>query len=872
MRYEELKEVKISELLGNKYEIFAHKMEDLRGQEVLDKGVLSKGKELLEEHIDLCHKYLKKLWKEGGITTVLGNFEEIFLQEASKEDIKLFEQLFLSTITFHDIGKINPLFQAKNMDNILPVNMEVMGKLGSSHSSISSALYIDYFLEEVSNLSLNIRKKLRLILLINGYVISRHHSALNSFENFLEGIVDPTNTTLCIHHIAHLMKEYFFNIYNREMYLDEKIVRKTYKNARNYLRELSETCQEEEDHTIEVYIYGYARFLHSILVTCDYYATTEYMNGLEVNDIGSIRNISSIYKMFQETEVNKKIKQYKEVEYQNNNRNLSNETNINVMRNELFLESEENLKRLINEDIFFLEAPTGSGKSNTAMNLSLLLAGDNTKLNKIYYVYPFNTLVEQNKKILYETFDKSDEIYNQIAVVNALTPIKINQGIEECKTVYSKALLDRQFMNYPIVLTTHVTLFDLMFGNGKDSSFGFHQFTNSIIVLDEIQSYKNTIWTEIIIFLKAYAKLMNIKVIIMSATLPDLNLLLDSKREIPKLILNREKYFSNVLFKNRVHIDYELLKEKITMTELIGHLKRRCERKKVLIEFIKKKSAYEFYQMLQDELYEEGINIELMTGDDNQLERERIINSIKESKEGVILVATQVIEAGVDIDMDIGYKDISKLDSEEQFMGRINRSCKREGEVYFFQLDSANKIYNNDFRTNREFTLLEDSMKDILEKKNFYQYYEPVMKEIIQYNKSSDDSNIDIFYNSDVLKLNFGQVSNRMKLIEEDDWSMRVFLCQKLQLTNNKMIDGHQVWDEYKELLADTRLEFAKKQVLLSRVMREMNYFIYEIKKNQCLSYNEQIGNIFCIFDGEQYFTNGKLNREKFENQIGIFL
>lgn len=49
----------------------------------------------------------------------------------------------------------------------------------------------------------------------------------------------------------------------------------------------------------------------------------------------------------------------------------------------------------------------------------------------------------------------------------------------------------------------------------------------------------------------------------------------------------------------------------------------------------------------------------------------------------LILVATQVIEAGVDIDMDVGYKNISLLDSEEQFLGRINRSCKRKGMAYF---------------------------------------------------------------------------------------------------------------------------------------------------------------------------------------------
>ena len=48
-------------------------------------------------------------------------------------------------------------------------------------------------------------------------------------------------------------------------------------------------------------------------------------------------------------------------------------------------------------------------------------------------------------------------------------------------------------------------------------------------------------------------------------------------------------------------------------------------------------------------------------------------------------MATQVVEAGIDIDMDIGYKDISKLDSEEQFIGRINRNFKRKGVVLFFR-------------------------------------------------------------------------------------------------------------------------------------------------------------------------------------------
>ena len=56
-------------------------------------------------------------------------------------------------------------------------------------------------------------------------------------------------------------------------------------------------------------------------------------------------------------------------------------------------------------------------------------------------------------------------------------------------------------------------------------------------------------------------------------------------------------------------------------------------------------------------------DVEYMSGEDSIIERSRILHRIKEIRRGIILVATQVVEAGVDIDMDIGYKDISKLDS-----------------------------------------------------------------------------------------------------------------------------------------------------------------------------------------------------------------
>lgn len=62
----------------------------------------------------------------------------------------------------------------------------------------------------------------------------------------------------------------------------------------------------------------------------------------------------------------------------------------------MFLDAERTLEKNMDKSIFYLEAPTGSGKSNTAMNLSLKMVQENEKINKIFYIYPFNTLVEQN--------------------------------------------------------------------------------------------------------------------------------------------------------------------------------------------------------------------------------------------------------------------------------------------------------------------------------------------------------------------------------------------------------------------------------------------------------------------------------------------
>ena len=462
-------------------------------------------------------------------------------------------------------------------------------------------------------------------------------------------------------------------------------------------------------------------------------------------------------------------------------------------------------------------------------------------------------------------------------MVNSLTPIKMPQKTKEMENeevfCYQKALLDRQFLNYPMVISTHVSLFDIMFGERRESAFGFHQLMNSVVVLDEIQSYKNELWGKIICFLQEFSYLLNMKLIIMSATLPNLDLLSGNSSQTVQLMNNRDNYFSHVCFKGRVKISYELLESENIEDELIEHiLNQAASKKKILIEFIKKKSAAEFFEKLK---VKKGVlcDVEYMSGEDSIWERSRILQNVKESTEGIILVATQVVEAGVDIDMDIGYKNISKLDSEEQFMGRINRSCLRKGEVYFFKLDDPQNVYRDqDVRLDKEFTVENRDMREILVSKNFSKYYEKVLAVLKRtVDELSGEKGLDEFFGNIVGKLNWPKVASAMRLIEESSWSMTVYLARKLQDGQGDEVDGKKLWKEYVELLENFSMDYAEKRVKLSQITSKMNCFLYQIKQNSNFNYNDKVGEIFYIEDGEKYFRDGKLDRNKIQGEVRRF-
>ena len=779
--------------------------------------------ETLEEHTELANKYFEKIIEYKNLKLFFERIKNILNLENIEEE--LFYKMISDVVNFHDFGKINSQFQIDKMLNEEILQMKdkynISGVLSSDHSLLSANIFIAYYFRKITDLTGTIEVK-KIVILLEilfslSYAISKHHGNLESFEEYIEKLARNNE--------ENILKDLKNISVSNNGILRDEILYKLIENEDintyfNFMDIYISIRKEHISSQESMAIFTLTKMMFSLLIASDYYSTSEFMQEIKYENFGNMGNIDIIKREYENSEIIKSIRNIEK-------NGISNEKDINNFRTKIFLEAEKNLEKNKNSNIFFLEAPTGSGKSNTALDLSLKLLNEDRR--KIFYVYPFNTLVEQNMNTLKNIFANNEKVIENIAVVNSVTALTTKDSRDIPIEEYSNILMDRQFLNYPFIVTTHVGIFNTLIGNTKEDSMPFYQLVNSVIVFDEIQAYKNTIWREIISILNSYAKLLNIKIIIMSATL---------------------------------EVNYDLLYEKkIEYTELLEHIiENSLNSKKLLIEFISKNSAKEFYELAKNS-EELNINHEILilTGEDNKARRNSIIKKINNEDKKVILISTQLIEAGVDIDVDIGYKNISGLDNEEQFLGRINRSCKKNGKAYFFYLTDAKKVYKNNIIIENKLNLFSDEMKDVLKNKNFDIFYSKVLEVLKRKSKekSSEDNFDAIIYNK-----KFRLLKEKMKLIEEQEDKKTYFFNRTLtdeeieEIGTN--IDGYEIWKKYVDILKEEN--YAKKIVELSKIREKMMYFLYELKKDVELNYSDIKGSIIYIDNGDKYFTDGIYN------------
>jgi CRISPR-associated endonuclease/helicase Cas3 len=487
----------------------------------------------------------------------------------------------------------------------------------------------------------------------------------------------------------------------------------------------------------------------------------------------------------------------------------------------------------------------------------LLRADKSNILNKVFYIFPFTTLITQTYESLSETLGLSE---TELVEIHSKAT-KPKGRYEEDYLNY----LDNLFMNYPVTTLSHIKFFEVLKTNQKESNYLLHRMANSIVIIDEIQSYSPAIWDKIIYFIVNYAKCFNMKFIIMSATLPKIGDIIGNKdlsSDFVYLINDKKKYFQNPNFCNRVQFDYSLLTiprpKKENKSYYLSNLKEfvfntsaaysngNTNNKSsvfTIIEFIFKKTASEFYEMVinDNSFFDE---IFLLSGTILEPRRKYIINCLK--TEGyrykkILLVSTQVVEAGVDIDMDLGFKDKSLIDSEEQLAGRINRNVnKKNCKLYLFDCDTEKSLYAGDERYSIV-NKLGDEYQKILANKDFDSIYKLVINKIKEKNKSQYIINIEDL-KEEIATLNYRKVDDELQIISSNNVSVFVPLSipidylqsytdilNDFKIPYNENISGADVWKLYNDILTQGDENFIHKRIQMEKLQGLMSNFIFTI-------------------------------------------
>lgn len=453
----------------------------------------------------------------------------------------------------------------------------------------------------------------------------------------------------------------------------------------------------------------------------------------------------------------------------------------------------------LDKKILSLNLPTGLGKTFTsfayALKLREKISRNNGYTPRIIYSLPFLSIIDQNASIFEEILIKGNLKLDTSLILkhHHLSEMYYKTDENEFETNQAKILIEG--WNSEIIITTFVQLFHTLISNKNSTLRKFHRLAGSIIILDEVQSIPFKYW---LLVKEIFNKLVldfGSYIIFVTATLP----LIFEKEEMDPLI-KPEVYFSKL---DRVVIQSNLEKN-ITLDEFVDNLSI-CENKSYLFIMNTISEAKKLYELLREKI---DCKILFLSSHVVPFERLERIKEIRDK--GVkILVTTQLVEAGVDIDFDIVYRDLAPLDSITQSAGRCNRNWRNEkGEVNIISLNDEKKNYSSYIYDSILLDITRKILTDnkVISEKDYLGIIEKYYYEITE--KKSKDISKDLLNAIYSLKYKSEDESKGIsdfKLIEEDYQKVDVFI----ELNN----DAKNVWTKFeliKEIrdLFERRLEF----------------------------------------------------------------
>lgn len=320
------------------------------------------------------------------------------------------------------------------------------------------------------------------------------------------------------------------------------------------------------------------------------------------------------------------------------------------------------------EGLFTLTGPTGIGKTLALMHFSLRHCLQWNK-KRIIVVLPFLSLTEQTAK---EYGNIADSILEDTSQV---------QWTDETKEYSSR-------WRAPIIITTSVKFFESLFCDQPTDCRKLHHIANSVILFDEAQSLPNEVLGCTLEAVEELCKRYHVTMVFSTATQPDYHTI--SPEWQPKEIYPDHAALFQKL--KRVNVTWRIKTE----TPLPSIAREMSEKKSVCAIVNLRKHAKELFEALIASCPENECFF--LTTDLCAAHRSTQIQTIKERLKAGLpcrVVATQCIEAGVDLDFDVMYRALAPLEAIIQAAGRCNRNGRIQdgGEVIVFVPASEERLY-----------------------------------------------------------------------------------------------------------------------------------------------------------------------------------
>lgn len=478
----------------------------------------------------------------------------------------------------------------------------------------------------------------------------------------------------------------------------------------------------------------YVRMLISILIDADRIDTTNFNENKKY-----VKNLSNAVD----------TKWQKFIRYSKNNLKMFNtdESVLNKYRNEISdsckkfaCKSKEN----VSNGIYCLSVPCGAGKTLSVFRYALYTALRYHK-KRIFYVAPYNSILDQNVKKLAEYIGDSNAVLPHYS--NVISDNKYNNKYSEEEYARYKLLVENwDNIDTPVIATSAVQFLNSLFDGDTASVRRMQALKDSVIIIDEVQALPIEHIKLFTGAINVLSKYFNASVVLCTATQPVYDQISQLKMQTPINIIL--PYIYNDVFK-RVKFENCMAGQGFSIKQTAEFIFEKSNDVKSVLTIVNtKRAAREITKQVNKLINDNYVVYHLST---NMCPAHRInvinrmIQDLNEGKKKVICVSTSLIEAGVDISFEHVIRSLTGLDKIIQAAGRCNRNFEKDfGIVSIIKISECNEkskiecAVKNAEQLAFERIVVNNNVTDVFSGKNLESYY----KTLFEKNKNFMDYKI----------------------------------------------------------------------------------------------------------------------------------